>query len=49
MLAKVMAMGGLKDEALSVLDTAETAFRKLRNRQGIAHIAQLRRLIGGGD
>jgi hypothetical protein len=44
-----MAMGGLEDEALSVLDTAEAAFRKLGDPQGIAQIAQLRQLIGGSN
>ena len=49
LLAQVMARGGLEDEALSVLDTVEAAFRKLGDPQGIAQIAQLRRLIGGGN
>lgn len=48
MLAQVMAIGGLKDEALDVLATTEAAFRKLGDTQGVAHVAELRQLIGGG-
>ena len=44
-LAQVMAMGGLKDEVPVVLNTAEAAFRKLGNPEGIAHIAKLRQMI----
>ena len=47
MLAQVMAMGGHRDEALDVLATAEAAYRKLGNAQGVAHVAELRQLIGG--
>ena len=47
LLAQVLAMGGLKDEALGVLDAAEQAWTKLGNTQGIARIATLRAMIAG--
>ena len=46
MLAQVMAMGGLRDEALAVLDQAEAAFQKLGKADGVAHVRQLREQIG---
>ena len=47
LLAQVLAMGGLKGEALGVLDAAEQAWSKLGNTQGIANIATLRAMIAG--
>jgi len=45
-LAEVMAAGGLRDEALVVLDQAEAAFQKLKKADGVAHVRQLRERIG---
>ena len=45
-LAQVMAIGGLRDEALAVLDQAEAAFQKLGKADGVAHVRQLREQIG---
>jgi hypothetical protein len=45
MLAQVMAMGGLRDEALAVLDQAEAAFAKLGDARGVAHVRTLRKQI----
>ncbi len=47
LLAHVLALGGLKDEALEILKAAEQAWTKLGNTQGIAHIATLRARIAG--
>jgi hypothetical protein len=41
-LAQVMAIGGLRDEALEVLDEAERAFEKLGKVDGVAHVRELR-------
>ena len=46
MLAQVMAMGGLGEEALAVLDQAEAAFQKLGKADGVAHVRELREQIG---
>ena len=46
MLAQIMAMGGLREEALAVLDQAEAAFQKLGKADGVAHVRQLREQIG---
>ena len=48
LLAQVLAMGGHKDDALTVLDHAEAAYTKLGNAQGIEGVRQLRKMIGGG-
>jgi tetratricopeptide (TPR) repeat protein len=45
LLAQVMAMGGLRDEALEVLDQAEAAYRQLGRDNGVAQIRQLREAI----
>jgi len=47
LLAHVLALGGLKDEALEILKAAEQAWSKLGNTQGIANIAALRAMIAG--
>jgi tetratricopeptide (TPR) repeat protein len=47
LLAQILAMGGLKEEALEVLDYAEAAFDKIGNAQGLTHVRQLREMIGG--
>ncbi len=44
-LAQVLAIGGLRDEALAVLDEAETAFAKLGHAAGLQHVAALREAI----
>ena len=46
MLAQIMAIGGLRDEALTVLDQAEAAFQKLGETDGVAHVRQLRERFG---
>ena len=46
-LAQVMAMGGLRDEALTVLDDAEAAFATLGHTEGLAHVGALRARIAG--
>ena len=38
-------MGGLRDEALAVLDQAEAAYQKLRDADSVAHVRQLREQI----
>ena len=45
LLAQVLAMGGLRDEALQVLDAAEQGFRTLSNDAGVQQIEQLRQAI----
>jgi hypothetical protein len=45
-LAQVMAVGGLRDEALAVLDQAEAAFQKLKDAAGVTRVRQLRERIG---
>ena len=45
-LAQVLAMGGLRDEALTVLDAAEQGFRTLGNSAGVGQIEALRQQIG---
>jgi tetratricopeptide (TPR) repeat protein len=49
LLAQVLTLGGLRDEALSVLDAVEAAWRKLGNAQGLAEVAELRARIGAAD
>ncbi|MDZ7855685.1 CHAT domain-containing protein [Sphaerotilus sp.] len=44
-LAQVLAVGGLPEEALTVLDTAEGGFRTMGDTNGIAEIHQLRQQI----
>jgi hypothetical protein len=44
-LAQVLARGGLRTKALSVLDLAEAAFQKLGNNQAIAAAANIRNAI----
>ncbi|MEM6744599.1 MAG: AAA family ATPase [Pseudomonadota bacterium] len=46
-LAQVMAMRGLRDQALTVLDDAEAGFAKLGHAEGLEHVRQLRHEIGG--
>lgn len=48
-LAQIMALGGLRDGALGVLDEAEAAFTTLNHADGIAHVRALRAQIAGGD
>jgi hypothetical protein len=45
MLAQVMAIRGLRDEALAVLDQAEAAFQKLKDAAGVARVRELREHI----
>jgi hypothetical protein len=45
MLAQVMAIGGLRDQALAVLDQAEGAFQKLGKADGVARVRELREQI----
>lgn len=45
LLAQVLAMGGLHDEALQVLDAAEQGFRTLSDEVGVRQIEQLRQAI----
>ncbi|HMV64396.1 MAG TPA: hypothetical protein PKE01_13730, partial [Rhodocyclaceae bacterium] len=50
LLAQMLAMGGLRSEALQVLETAEAAWRKIGQMQQVARVAELRQTIGGrGD
>jgi hypothetical protein len=44
-LARVLAWGGLHDNALAVLNDAEASYRKLQNVEGIAYVEQLREAI----
>jgi hypothetical protein len=48
-LAQVLARGGLRTEALGVLDLAEPAFQKLGNAEAIAVAANLRESIRGSE
>ena len=41
-----LAVGGLRGEALVVLDEAEAAFRKLGHADGVARVQRLREAIG---
>jgi tetratricopeptide (TPR) repeat protein len=45
LLAQVLAMGGLRDEALRVLDQSEAAYRMLSQTGGVDHVRELRELI----
>ena len=45
LLAQVLAMGGLRDEALQVFDAAEQGFRTLSDEAGVQQIEQLRQAI----
>ncbi len=45
LLAQVMAMGGLVDDALEVLEVAESAYVELGDEAGIAYAAMLRETI----
>jgi hypothetical protein len=47
LLAQVLAAGGHRDEALHVLDQAETAFRKLSNAGAVEQMKELRKMISG--
>src|SRR5690348_2330274 len=47
-LAQVLARGGLRTEALTVLDPAEAAFQKLGHADGVTRVASLRETIRGG-
>ncbi|MDZ7857275.1 CHAT domain-containing protein [Sphaerotilus sp.] len=47
LLAQVLAMGGLRDGALKVLDAAEQGFRTLGNTEGVQQVAMLRQQVGG--
>ncbi|HNA67614.1 MAG TPA: hypothetical protein PLD21_08180, partial [Rhodocyclaceae bacterium] len=50
LLAQMLAMGGLRSEALQVLETAEAAWRKIGQMQQVARVAELRQMIEGrGD
>jgi hypothetical protein len=45
-LAKVLAMGGEREEAQDVLTLAEAAFARLDNAAGLAQVRALREAIG---
>ncbi|WP_422375698.1 CHAT domain-containing protein [Roseibium sp.] len=49
LLAQVLAGGGATAPALDVLDISEQAFNTLKDEEGLAHVAELRSLIGQGD
>ena len=46
LLVQVLAMGGLRDEALETLNTAEDAFTTLRDLDGIGQVRELREALG---
>ena len=46
LLVQVLAMGGLRDEAIETLDTTEDAFTTLRDLDGLAQVKQLRQMLG---
>jgi hypothetical protein len=41
-LAQILAVGGLQEEAISVLDVAEVAFQKLRSFEDLTDVRRLR-------
>lgn len=45
LLVQVLAMGGLRDEAVETLDTTEDAFTTLRDLDGLAQVKQLRQML----
>jgi hypothetical protein len=45
LLAQVLAMGGLRDEALRVMDQAEAAYRKLSQTGSVDQVRVLREMI----
>jgi len=47
LLAQVLALGSRQDEALAVLDQAESAYRRLADGQGEVRVRQLREAIAG--
>jgi hypothetical protein len=49
LLAQVLAIGGQRDDALTVLDAAEAGFSKLGHADGLDHVASLRAAIRGNQ
>lgn len=45
LLAQVLTMGGQKDQALQILEHVESAYNKLGDAKGLAHISQLREMV----
>ena len=46
LLVQVLAMGGLRDEALETLNTVEDAFTTLRDLDGVGRVRELREALG---